>query len=110
MTLATGIPANEEGQRYTVVLEAGPTVYENPEQATRADHSFVVELLRGDQTVLAKCIVTPGAWSGEETFTKRRFRYEGDGSGNVRIRISPMSAAGTVFTGAISHLEVHREK
>jgi len=106
LTLITGIAANEKGQGYTVSFEAGPTVYEAPTQATRAGDRFTIELLRGDGSMLENHVVTPGKWTGKEAFTKQSFSYQGDGSGDLRIRISPVPTGDTRFTGAISHLHV----
>ena len=108
LTLITGIAANGKGQRYTVSFEAGPTVYEDATQATHAEDRFAIELLRGDGSVLKKHVVAPGAWTGKEVFTQHAFSYQGDGSGDLRFRISPVPTRGTRFTGAISHLQVVR--
>lgn len=106
LTLITGIAANEKGQVYKVSFEAGPTVYEDPTQATRADDRFTIELMRGDGSVLEKHVVTPGDWTGKEAFTKHTFNYQGDGSGVLRFRISPVPTGDTRFIGALSHLQI----
>ena len=108
LVLYTGIRANEKGRTYTVSFEAGPTVYEDPVQATRKEDAFVIALLRFDGSVLKTQRVTPGAWTGKEAFTKHSFSYQGDGSGDLRLRISPVPTGDTRFTGAISHLQVFR--
>ncbi len=106
LTLITGIPANQKGENYTVRFQAGPSVYEIPDQATQAGDRFTIELLRSDGSVLKKDIVAPGGWTGKEHFTACSFSYIGDGSGDLRLRISPVPAGGTRFVGAISHIEV----
>ena len=106
LTLNTGFAANVKGKTYTVSFDAGPSVWAGLQQATRADHLFSVELLRTDNTVLAKHNVSPGAWTGKQVFSHRTFTYEGDGSGNLRFRLSPVDSKGTFFHGAIDNLQV----
>ena len=108
LTLFTAIAANEKGQDYTVSFQAGPTVYEDPTQNTRAGDQFTIELLRGDGSVLKKHLVAPGAWNGKEAFARHSFVYRGDGAGDLRLRISPVPTGDTRFAGAISHLQVFR--
>jgi hypothetical protein len=110
LTLLTGIAANEKGHGYTVSFQAGPTVYQDPGQATRQDDKFTIELLRSDGSVLKKQVVTPGVWTGKETFTKHTLSYQGDGSGDLRLKISPVPTGDTRFAGAISHLHVFRSR
>ena len=106
LTLNTGIAANEEGRAYVVCFEAGPNVYEMCEQATREGDQFVIELLRQDGSVLGHHIVSLSAWEGEETFIEHCFAYMGDGTGPIRIRVSPVPLEDTYFTGALSHLRI----
>jgi hypothetical protein len=108
LTLNTGFRANEDGRRYAVTFEAGPTVYQDPGQATLENDRVMIELLRPDGSVLKKLLVAPGAWRGKEAFTKDTFSYEGDGSGDLRLRISPVPTRDTRFAGAISHIQVFR--
>ena len=95
LTLDTGFAANVKGKTYTVSFDAGPSVWAGGQQATRADHRFSIELLRKENTVLAKHNVSPGAWAGEQTFSHRTFTYQGDGSGDLRFRLSPVDSKGT---------------
>ena len=106
LTLRVGIAANEKGQMYTMRFQAGPTVYGDPKKATRKDDRFAIELLRPDGSMLKQHVVAPGAWAGRETFTRHTFNYQGDGSGDLRLRISPVPTGEPGFTGAISHLQV----
>jgi len=106
LTLLTPIAANERGRKYTVRWEAGPTVYENPGQATREGDRFAIELRRADGSVLARHTVAPGPWNGEERFKTGSFTYRGDGRGNVTIRIAPVPTGDTRFTGALSRLSI----
>jgi len=106
LTLNTGFAANVPGKTYAVSLDAGPSVWAAGEQATRANHRFSIELLRTDNTVLAKHDVSPGAWAGEQTLSHRLFTYQGDGSGDLRFRLSPVGSKGTYSHGAIDNLQV----
>ncbi|MEI7899639.1 MAG: DUF4038 domain-containing protein [bacterium] len=101
--------ANAAGQAYCVSFEAGAAVYAatHPEQATQAGDALLIEVLRADNSVLARHTQAPGAWAGKMVFAAAGFSYTGDGSGNVRLRIGP---AGTLtsgcFQGAIDNLTV----
>ena len=106
LTLNTGFAANVKGETYTVLLDAGPSVWAARQQATRAGHRFSIELLRTDNTVLAKHNVSPGAWAAEQLFSHRTFTYQGDGSGDLRFRLSPVDSKGTYLHGAIDNLQV----
>jgi len=106
LTLETGFAANVKGKTYAVSFDVGPSVWAGRQQATRAGHQFSVELLRTDNTVLAKHNISPEAWSGKQTFSQRTFTYQGDGSGDLRFRLSPVASKGTYFHGAIDNLQV----
>jgi len=106
ITLNAGFAANVKGRTYTVLVDAGPSVWAGSVQATGADHQFSIELLRADNTVLAEHNVSPGAWAGKQVFSHRTFTYEGDGSGDLRFRLSPVDSKGTYFHGAIDNLQV----
>ena len=107
------VAANVAGHTYGVNFEVGAAVYAatNPDQATQAGDALLIEVLRGDNSVLASTTKAPGAWTGKMTFTPASFEYKGDGSGNVRLRIGP---AGTMnsgrFHGAIDNIMVREMK
>ncbi|MFC1821523.1 PEP-CTERM sorting domain-containing protein [Thermodesulfobacteriota bacterium] len=98
--------ANTFGTLYDVSFLAGPTVYQASSQATTAADGLVFEILLGDNSVLEDFTVTPGAWSGSQTLNPASFVYTGDGSGDVRIRISSLTPDGT-FGGAVDNLEIN---
>lgn len=104
LTLATGIPANESGETYYVEFVAAPATYSEGSQATTETDGFVIDVLRGDNTVLATYTCLPGAW-GTQSFNPFSFEYAGDGSGDVRLRVGPLAASGH-FGGAIDNLRV----
>ena len=84
----------------------GPAVYAGLSQATAAGDQIEVELLRSDGTVLKKHLVTPENWSGRLLLENQTFRYEGDGSGPLRFRISPVYTSGVRLFGAVDHLQI----
>jgi len=104
--LAEGIPANTSGVAYRVEFLAGPAVYANPSQATSGADGLVVEVLRADDSVLTTFTCQPGAWTGTMSLTPFSFEYVGDGSGPVRLRISPLRPGNGHFSGAIDNLAV----
>jgi len=106
LTLNTGFAANVKGRTYTVSFDAGPSVWADGQQATRAGHRFSIELLREDHTVLAKHNVVVEAWAGRQVFSHRTFTYQGDGSGDLRFRLAPVDSEGTFFHGAIDNLYI----
>ncbi|MDP6524294.1 MAG: hypothetical protein QGH15_08725 [Kiritimatiellia bacterium] len=109
-TLSKGFAANAKGHAYFVTLDTSPAVYQGLSQTTAAGDELAIELLRSDNTVLAKHAVRPGKWEGNTVFTSHTFSYTGDGSGPLRLRISPVFTSGTRFYGAIDKLQVFRSK
>ena len=103
LTQQTPFAANDNGTTYYVSYDIGPTVYSAAGQATQAGDTFLVELLRGDNSVLASNYVAPGAWSGVQTFSQAYFSYVGDGSGSLRIKLSSGNTL-TRFAGAIDNM------
>jgi hypothetical protein len=107
------VAANVAGHAYRVDFEAGAAVYaaENPDQATKAGDALLIEVLRGDNSVLASYTNAPGAWTGSQAFTPASFQYKGDGSGNVRLRIGPAGPLTSGrFHGAIDNVIVRDMK
>lgn len=100
------IAANARGHVYTVSFDYGPAVYAGLSQETAEDDQIVVELLRSDGSTLTKQAVTPGKWKRRHRVTNHTFQYEGDGSGDVRFRISPAFTGGVRFYGAIDALQI----
>jgi hypothetical protein len=105
------IEANTSGKSYQVSFEASPAVYGDLSQATKAGDALVVEVLRKDGSVLKKIEHTLGAWSGKSAFAPAQFSYQGNGSGDIRLRIG--AAGNTIddrFKGAIDNLIVKETK
>jgi len=104
ITVANPIPANALGGTYHVDFVAAPATYGEGTQATTGTDGMVIDVLRGDGSVLATYTCQPGAW-GTESFTPFSFEYSGDGSGDVRLRVGPLTTSGH-FGGAIDNLRV----
>jgi hypothetical protein len=112
ITLATGIAANATGVAYGVTFKYGPANYGTAGQQTTAADYLLVEVLRADNTVLASGTYFPKDWSNPANVNLSAGKcgllpYVGDGSGNVRLRISgPLNAR---FNGEIDDIEVLRD-
>ena len=111
ITQAAGIAANEVGKSYDVTFDYGTGVYAQLSQMTEATDSLLVEVLRGDNSVLASDTFTPGAWGAGnhnlDAGLQGTLSYTGDGTGNVRLRIGPTAplTSGN-FEGEIDNLTV----
>lgn len=107
LTHLTSIDANAFGTEYLVTFDAAPTVWSNPNEATDSGDGIFIEILRSDDTVLSSYIKQPGAWTGtQNSFSPGSFSYFGDGTGNVRIRLSESPTLTGHFGGAIDNLVV----
>jgi len=98
--------SNISGQVYEVSFVASPSVYQNPSQASQNTDGVLIEVLRGDDTVLASYTSLPGAWAGNMAFVPDCFQYTGDRSGDIRFRISPSNPNVGRFGAAIDDLVV----
>ena len=110
VTQTTGIAANTSGVAYTITFDVGPSVWNADWQASSATDGLVISLLRADNTVLASSSQLAGAWNGtataQDAMTARTFVYTGDGTGVVRIRLSPIDPSSGRFGGAIDNIVV----
>ncbi len=106
LTLDSGIAANADGVSYAVSFEVAPAVYAAGSQATTADDRLVVSLLNPSDTVVASYAAAPGAWANPTPWTSYSFTYKGDGSGNVRVKISDYLPGSGHFGGAIDNLSI----
>ena len=104
LTLASGIPANESGETYHVDFVAAPATYSEGTQATTETDGMVIEVLRGDFSVLATYTCNPGVF-GTHGFARYAFQYQGDGSGPVLVRVGPLAPSGR-FGGSIDNLRL----
>ncbi len=104
LTLASGIPANESGETYHVDFVAAPATYSEGTQATTETDGMVIEVLRGDFSLLATYTCNPGVF-GTHGFARYAFQYQGDGSGPVLVRVGPLAPSGR-FGGSIDNLRL----
>jgi hypothetical protein len=103
--------ANASGQIYRIDFEASPAVGANPEQATQAGDELLIEVVHGEDGVLASHKHSPGAWTGALRFTAHSFQYTGDGSGDIRLRIKPAGPRTSGrFHGAIDNIIVRKDE
>ena len=111
ITQTVGIAANVSGTSYEVTFDYGTADYAGG-QGTGAGDELLVEVLRGDDSVLASDVFTPGAWGAGnynlDAGLQGTLAYVGDGTGDVRLRIGP--AAGNfnqgLFAGEIDNISV----
>jgi len=80
-------------------------VYQSGLQATRDGDQLLVQILRGNTTVLTSSLITPGAWTGNMVFSSGGFLYTGDGTGDISVKIGP-PVDNSVFDGAIDNLTI----
>jgi hypothetical protein len=109
LTLAKGIAANEKERKYEVGFEAAPSVWAGPSQRTKAADGLQIDFLRADGSVVAEIRHNPGPWSGTQDAQKlhrAKFSYSGDGSGDVRIRITSATPGSGRFGGALDDLTI----
>ena len=103
VTQKTGFAANDLNKTYYVSFDIGATVYSDAGQASQAGDNFRINLLRADNTLLRTVDVTPGAWTGTQTFTRSYFSYLGDGTGDVRLQLMSGNTL-TRFAGAVDNM------
>ena len=107
ISLETGIPgSNDAGVNCTFDFVASPAVYQAPGQVTTSEDGLLIELLRDDDTVMASHTHMPGDWAGDLELVTDSFEYEGDGSGDIRVRIGPSNFSSGHFGGAIDDLKL----
>ena len=113
LTLEKPIAANEKGISYAVSFQAGPSVWAGAGQATTKENGLQVDVLREDGSVLSGYSHHPGAWSRKKNAQQMKpvgFAYTGDGSGDVRIRLTTSTPGRPKFGGAIDDLTVSNHK
>ena len=117
ITQTVGIAANDSGTQYEVNFDYGTAVYAatNIDQRTLTGDGLLVEVLRGDNTVLASGTYLPGAWDDAgnhnlDAGLQGTLSYTGDGAGVVRLRIGPDGSLNTGrFEGEIDNVSVTPE-
>jgi len=98
--------SNQSGITYEIDFLASPTVYQVSGEQTLASDGVVFDLLRSDDTVLTTHTHFPGAWDGNISFQPGNFAYVGDGSGDVRLRISTVNYTTPRWGGALDNVSL----
>ena len=109
LTMQQGIAANAKGRIYEVSFESAPSVWVSAEQRTTAVDGLQIDILRGDGSILTGHLHKPGPWSGTKDAQQLKpagFSYTGDGSGDVRLRLTSSSPGSSRFGGAADDLVV----
>jgi len=107
LTLRDPLEANAPQVRYRLSCDVAPAVYAAPDQATGPEDGIVVEIVRGDGTVLAAATFLPGPWQGLLRFRRHALEWTGDGGGPVRVVVRPRAQQGR-FAGALDEVLVER--
>lgn len=102
LTLSSGISgSNTNGTGYALNFDYGTANFAGDGNATTADSSLEVEILRSDNSVLASGNFAPGAWASGNYDLQQgltgTINYTGDGSGDLRIEI--FAETDGAFTG-----------
>ncbi|MFN0128614.1 MAG: DUF1549 and DUF1553 domain-containing protein [Verrucomicrobiales bacterium] len=109
LTRQQGIAANEDDRIYEVSFDSAPSVWANAEQRTTAVDGLQIDVLRVDGSVLASHQHKPGPWSGTKDAQQLKpssFHYTGDGSGDVRLRLTSSTPGSGRFGGAVDDLVI----
>jgi len=96
--------SNDGGTTYDVNFVASPSVYQQGAQASTAAEGVLIEVLRVDNSVLTSYTSLPGAWAGDMAFVADGFQYIGDGTGDIRFRLSPSNPGVGRFGSAVDDL------
>ena len=110
LTLQAGIAANEKGRHYAVNFHAAPSSWADASQQTTAADGLQIDILRPDGNLLAGFRHDPGPWMSTrdaQTLKPGTFSYEGDGSGDIRIRITSANPGSGRFGGAVDDVTVN---
>ena len=104
-----GLNANTSGESYEVNFDYGTGAWAGGQETGAAD-GLLVEVLRTDNTVLASGIFMPGVWGAGnynlDAGLQGTLTYVGDGTGNVRLQISPSNPHNNHWSGTIDNIEI----
>ena len=109
ITLNSGIAANTLGSEYQVSFAYGTADYAIESQGTTGVDGIVVEVIRGNDSVLAQETFMPGTWGPGnydlQAGLQGALDYTGDGTGNVTLQVHALLNDGE-FGGSIDNLAV----
>jgi hypothetical protein len=109
LILKSSIAANQKDTHYEVNFQAGPSVWSGASQQTTAADGLQIDLIREDGSTLAGFHHKPGPWAGGKDAQKLKatgFSYTGDGSGDLRVRLTSSTPGSGRFGGAIDDLTI----
>lgn len=107
IVMATPIAANDAGATYQVDFLGSPSVWAACSQATAAGDGLVFQVLNPANAVVATFNYFPSLWAGTNDFQPASFSYTGDGTGDIRIKISD-NAGGGRFGGGVDDLVISK--
>lgn len=101
----SAIAANASGTSYTVSFDIAAAVYKGRQQRSVAGDTLRFEVINSLDAVIASFDYATPAWTGNalNPFVPSSFTYMGNGSGDVRLRISD-PLINDHFGGAIDNL------
>lgn len=107
ITMNTAVAANTLGQVYTVSFQGAAATYASSGQGNFAGDVLRFDVLNSINALVSTYTYDPADWTNAAVnpFTAGSFSYTGNGSGNVRLKVYAVSAAGH-FGGAIDNLSI----
>ncbi len=106
LTLTTGIAANDSGVNYEVSFLVSPTIGGAATSGAEANDGLVIDVLRGDDSVLASYSTAQRGWTGAHDLQSESFTFLGDGTGDIRFSISSQQTMTSDHSGIIDDLSV----
>lgn len=91
-------------------FHAAPSSWADASQQTTAADGLQIDILRPDGNLLAGFRHDPGPWMSTrdaQTLKPGTFSYEGDGSGDIRIRITSANPGSGRFGGAVDDVTIN---
>lgn len=107
-TSNTAFAANANGTKYSVSFDVAAAIYQDAGQATSQGDVLRFDLLNSVNSVVASFDFTTPSWSGStiNPFSQASFDYIGNGTGDVRLRISDVQNNNR-FGGAVDNISVN---
>lgn len=107
ITSNVAFAANANGAKYNVSFDVAAAAYQHIGQATGVGDVLRFDLLNSVNAVVASFDYSAPSWTGNATnpFQQASFDYIGNGTGDVRLRISDVQNNNR-FAGAVDNLSV----